>query len=396
MPAAILVRPDVDLIRGLLASGGGDLKKCFQCATCSTVCELSPEDAPFPRKQMIQAQWGLKDRLLKDPAIWLCHNCGQCTTYCPRGARPGDVFGALRREVIKGFAFPAFLGRMVSDPRMLPVVFLLPALIFAAILLWAPRGLPTPELEFANAFPVPILEMLFFAVAGLVVVAFAISIRRFLAAIMPPGSGSIMQGLFPALAMIATHERFAKCADNRSRFWGHLLMLWGFAGLALVGTIVGIGSMFGVMRTPLPLLHPAKIFANLCAVVILAGLAFLFAHRIGNSRDRVASTYFDWFFLLTLAGVVVTGVLSEALRLSQLRLMYPVYFIHLVLIFALFLYAPYSKFAHLAYRTVAVAAQEAAARRPKVMEPVSPAIGLGTCKVCGISRDPNWEQHPCP
>ena len=372
MPAAILVRPDTDLIRHVLASGGGDLKKCFQCATCSTVCELSPEDAPFPRKQMIEAQWGLKGRLLKDPAIWLCHNCGRCTTYCPRGARPGDVMGALRREVIKSFAFPAFLGRMVSNPRMWPVLFLLPALVFAAILLWAPKK-PADQLEFANAFPIPILEALFFTVSGLVAVAFAISIQRFLAAMRRPGSGGVMQGLIPALGLIASHERFAQCADNRSRFWGHLLTLWGFAGLALVGTIVGIGTMIKVMRTPLDMLHPAKIFANVCAVVILAGLAFLFADRIGNSRNRAASTYFDWFFLLTLGGVVATGVLSEVLRLSQATAMFPVYFVHLVLILALFLYAPYSKFAHLAYRTVAIAAVKAAEKRPKPDDVAMPA-----------------------
>ncbi len=396
MPAAILVRPDTDFIREVLASGGGDLKKCFQCATCSTVCELSPEDSPFPRKQMIEAQWGLKDRLLKDPAIWLCHNCGQCTTSCPRGARPSDVLGALRRTAIKSFAFPAFMGKAVANPRMLPVLFLLPALIFAAILWWAPKGPSTAQLEFANVFPIPVLEVLFFAVAGLVAAAFTVSIQRFASAMRTPGAGRITTGLLPALGFIATHERFAKCVGNRSRYWGHFLTLWGFAGLALVGTIVGIGSMLGLMRTPLPLLHPAKIFANLCAVVILAGLAFLFADRAGNRRNRAASTYFDWFFLLTIGGVVVTGVISELLRMSQSSIMYPVYFVHLMLILALFLYAPYSKFAHLVYRTVAIAAQEAEARRPKVMETVLPATGLGACKLCGTSRDPNWEQRPCP
>jgi quinone-modifying oxidoreductase subunit QmoC len=107
--------------------------------------------------------------------------------------------------------------------------------------------------------------------------------------------------------------------------------------------------------------------------VILVGLAFLFVDRVGNSRNRAASTYFDWFFLLTLGGVVATGVLSEALRLSQASAMFPVYFVHLVLILALFLYAPYSKFAHLVYRTVAIAAVKAAENRPKPAGMARPA-----------------------
>jgi len=390
MPAATLVRPDIDLIRGVLASGGGDLKKCFQCATCSTVCELSPEDAPFPRKQMMEAQWGLKDRLLKDPAIWLCHNCGKCSTYCPRGARPGDVMGALRREAIKSYAFPSFMGRMVSDPRMLPVLFLIPALIFAAILLWAPKE-PAEALEFGNAFPIPVLEALFFTVSGLLLVAFAVSVRRFAAAVSVPGSGGILKGLVPALRLIATHERFAKCTDERSRYLGHLLTLWGFAGLALVGTVIGIGTMLDLVRTPLDLLHPLKVFANVCAGVILAGLALMLADRIGNARSRAASTYFDWFFLLTLAAVVATGVISELLRLSEATFMFQVYFVHLVLILVLFLYAPYSKFAHMVYRTIAIAAAETAARRPKLADtPALESMGA-TCRTCGFSPAPRNE-----
>ena len=137
---------------------------------------------------------------------------------------------------------------------------------------------------------------------------------------------------------------------------GHLLTMWGFVGLGVVGTVTGIGTMVGVLRTPLALTSGLKIFANLSAVVILCGGVILLLERVRDPIKRVASNYFDWFFLLTLVGVALTGILSELMRLAQFAAwMYPIYFVHLVLIFALFLYAPYSKFAHLAYRTVAVA-----------------------------------------
>ncbi len=363
MAEPLLIQPDARFIRDVVDAGGGDLKKCFQCATCSAVCSLSPEDAPFPRKQMIEAQWGLKDKLLGDPALWLCHNCGDCTTHCPRGARPGDVFGALRREAIKAFSVPGFLGRLVASPKGWPVLFLLPILLFGGIALWAPKGEPTQSLEFANLFPQHILEPLFFAISGLVILAFIFGLARFVKALRASGAnGSILAGLVPAFVDILSHKRFAECATEKGRYWGHLLTLWGFAGLALMGTVVGIGTMVGMMHTPLALMNPWKIFANVCAVIILIGVTVLLVDRVKDPVKRAASTYFDWFFLLTLAGVISTGILSEILRLSQVAaVMYPVYFIHLVLIFALFLYAPYSKFAHLLYRTVALAA---AGKRP--------------------------------
>src|SRR5512133_3353636 len=74
-PAPAPLRPDRELVRSLVSSGGEALRQCMQCATCSSVCALSSDDKPFPRKEMLWAQWGLRDRLVADADLWLCHEC---------------------------------------------------------------------------------------------------------------------------------------------------------------------------------------------------------------------------------------------------------------------------------------------------------------------------------
>jgi quinone-modifying oxidoreductase subunit QmoC len=364
MAESTLIQPDVRFIKEVMCSGGEDLKKCYQCATCSVTCTLAPDDSPFPRRQMVQAQWGLKNQVLSDPAIWLCHNCGDCSTRCPRGARPGDVFGALRNQAIQHFAFPGFVARLAARPAGLIVLLAIPAILFAAIAMLAPEK-QDQVLEFATHFPLPVLEGLFFTVAALATLAFGVGVARFIKALRARGAdGNIVSGFVPALLDIMTHKRFSDCGKEKNRFWGHLLTLWGFAGLAFMGTVVGIGTMTGLMHTPLPfwdMSRPVesffKIFANACALVIFAGLAILLVDRLGDRAKRENSTYFDWLFLLGLTGVVFTGILSQFARLAETAsAMLPVYFVHLVLIFVLFLFAPYTKFAHLIYRTVAMAA----------------------------------------
>src|SRR5690606_36435927 len=110
-----------------------DLKKCYQCATCSVVCPISPDQKPFPRKEMITASWGLKDRLVASQDIWLCHNCGDCTTRCPRGAKPGDVLGAIRAYAISEYATPKTLAKDVNDMSKLPLLLAIPAIWFAIL-----------------------------------------------------------------------------------------------------------------------------------------------------------------------------------------------------------------------------------------------------------------------
>ncbi len=66
-------------------------------------------------------------------------------------------------------------------------------------------------------------------------------------------------------------------------------------------------------------------------------------------------TYFDWAFISTLLIVVITGFVTEILHYVRLEPhRHLAYFVHLVFVCALFLYLPYSKFAHIIYRTVAM------------------------------------------
>ncbi len=363
MPEALLIEPDVQFIRNVVQAGGGDLKKCYQCATCSAVCSLAPDDAPFPRRQMVRAQWGLKDQLMADPAIWLCHNCGDCTTRCPRGAKPGQVLGALRAEAIKSFAFPALLGSLLARPAGLAVLVLVGLGLFGALGLMGPMAsgvfvAPGRPLEFADLFPLWLLEALFFTLSGLLVLALVVSQVRFVRALRAArATGPILAGLVPALLDIATHRRFGQCEQERGRFVGHLAAFWGFAALAGVGTVVGMASMAGILHTPLAQTNPLKIFANAAGVVALVGAILLLSDRLRNPVKRATSTYFDWFLVWILTGVIATGVLSQLLRLGQSTpWMYVVYVVHLVLVFALLVSAPYTKLAHLVYRTVAMAA----------------------------------------
>ena len=127
----VRVDPDLEFIQALRRSGGDSLKKCMQCGNCSAACPLSPHINPFPRKEMAWALWGMKDHLLRDPDVWLCHHCNDCSTNCPRQTRPGDVLGAVRQQCILHYAFPGFLARWVSQPKFIPILLAIPA-----ILLW--------------------------------------------------------------------------------------------------------------------------------------------------------------------------------------------------------------------------------------------------------------------
>ncbi|MCP3951236.1 MAG: heterodisulfide reductase [Desulfobacterales bacterium] len=377
MAEKYLVEPDVGFIEEVAGLGGQDLKKCFQCATCSVACPISPENKPFPRKEMIAASWGLKDKLIGNADIWLCHNCGDCTTLCPRGAKPGDVLAALRVKAISDYATPKALGKMVNDPKSLPILLAIPAVIFIVVGLitglldFTPDGDGIVHGHFFSTWLVDIVMIpTFFGAAGV----FALGLKNFLADIhanaLQEGKtdkekiepAGMVQALIRVIPTILAHRKFNECGENKDRATAHMMVLFGFIGLFIV-TNIFFFTLYGLqIHGPYSQLNPVKWLGNFAGVSLVIGSLLMIKNRLSKKDEK--SSYSDWYLVVLAFALGLTGLLSEMTRLGGMAgLSYTIYFIHLMFVWCLFAYTPFSKLAHLVYRTVAMTYMEYAGRK---------------------------------
>lgn len=378
------ISPDLQFIKFLKGAGGDTLKKCYQCATCSVVCPLSTDKKPFPRKEMIWAQWGLRDKLVADPDVFLCHQCGDCTAYCPRGAKPGDVLGAIRAYAYTFYGFPAGLAALASSAKNLPILIGIPAIII--LVLWGISGgmhLPKDgQIDFGLFFghwdfkylskTVFFIDIIMLPAAGLALFSAYKGVSSMWNSMAngldvktnfrPSCLQFATEFLWPAVQEVIAHNRFNECGANQDRVKGHKPLLLAFIGLLIVTTYGFIRKdMIGIinpaMHGPIPLWDPIKILANVSALAMIYGIFILWGKRANDERTSgVNGTFYDWFLIYEIAVVGVSGLLAELSRLSGIGIIaYLSYYVHLVAIMMLFMYMPYTKFAHIVYRTFAMA-----------------------------------------
>ncbi|MEJ5226940.1 quinone-interacting membrane-bound oxidoreductase complex subunit QmoC [Thermodesulfovibrio sp.] len=372
------VRPDLQFAKEIIKAGGESLKKCYQCSTCTVVCNLSPEDKPFPRKEMLYAQWGLKEKLFKNPDIWLCHHCGDCTAYCPRGAKPGEVLGAVRKLMIKNYSPPSFLANWVADPKYLLLLFLFPILLFLGELFLLgyftgteiPRG-EHGELAYSKFLPaVPWIDVPFMAAAGFAVICFYLGVKKYwldLTDGMELKRKDIYNCIKETIIDILAHKKFQLCTFNKSRTTAHLLVLYAFIGLAITTGIAAFYEWGLRWESPYPQTNIVKIIGNVSGIALLIGMFYIIANRSKNAVKQGIGSYFDWLLITIILGVGITGFMAELLRLADAgTLAYASYVAHLVFVFTLFTYAPHSKMAHMVYRATAMVFAKAAVREESI------------------------------
>jgi quinone-modifying oxidoreductase subunit QmoC len=364
----VAINGDLEFVEKLLGSGAAELKYCYQCSTCTVVCPITPDESPFPRKEMIYAQFGLKEKLVSSLDAWLCIHCNDCSTHCPRGAKPGDVMNVTRSMSIVHFARPAFLATAAQTPSRIWKLFLIPMVIIAAVILGLPGGSTfeflSGTIEFSRMMPVPAIDVVFIPAILFAIVTALLSILGFLRSLAveyprTEGGESLPTAIIGTVLDMFSHRKFFECTTNKSRAGAHALVMYGFIGLLITTTLVAIlyyMNQFGMdaQVSPYDFFHPVKVLGNVSGTLAFLGCSAMLARRMSSDKSGKA-TAFDWTFLWVFFLIVITGFGSQVLRIFDLAIpAYGIYYVHLVLVFFLLAYMPFTKMGHMLFRAVAM------------------------------------------
>ncbi|KAA0003636.1 MAG: heterodisulfide reductase [Thermoplasmata archaeon] len=79
---------------------GENLYACYQCGKCSAGCPMVEQMDLLPNQIILYVIRGY-DSVLESKTPWVCAQCYQCGTRCPRGVDITKIMEALRNIVLR-------------------------------------------------------------------------------------------------------------------------------------------------------------------------------------------------------------------------------------------------------------------------------------------------------
>ncbi len=372
---------DIGLYAEVQRYGAADVSACFSCGVCTATCPLVSNDGTFPRRLIRYSQVGLRDALLGSKELWSCYHCGECSATCPTQADPAAFMAAGRRWAIASYDRTR-IARVLYTKPVLGLAFAVLLAMFFAVFMYAAHGPQDgsqlalfrfiPE-ELIHTLGVVVMAGMF--VAGLVGVASMAGRVAHTEGVtwhdLLGGRAALRRSAAAAWFALGLESlgqrRFRQAGDvvqqslplYRRRWLLHALTMWGFLGL-LAATLLDYGLALIHVKatgTPVPIWYPVRLLGTLAGLALLYGVTGLLIDRLRRATPAAAdSKTADWLLLGLLWGTGASGFLIEiALYLQQPPAWgYWVFLFHVALAMELMILAPFTKFAHAAYRPVAL------------------------------------------
>ena len=353
---AVLANPR--LVGELEHYGAQDVVKCYHCGNCSATCPFSQEPFLFPRKSMRYLQMGLEHKLRGNLEPWLCYYCGECSDQCPRQAEPGETMMSMRRWLTGQYDFTGlarlFYKSWRAEVAAIAVVALLTGLGFWA---WGNAHGDIRVYDGANAFLassfVHVFDWIMATVLATLLLVNCARMWWFTMArqkLQIPWSAYLRKAWVLPLHFL-TQKRYREC--GRKRPWAvHLVLM-----LSYLTMLVLIMFFLHAVQSGPDIVWGAHAFGYLASVGLIGTAIFALRGRLLKSETHYRHSHeTDWIFLVMLLYVATTGVAQHVLhRTGHAHAANILYLAHMMgVVPMLVLEVPFSKWAHLAYRPLAM------------------------------------------
>jgi quinone-modifying oxidoreductase, subunit QmoC len=363
------IKVDPNLIKDLKHFGLKDASKCYHCGNCTAICPLSTPENPFPRRLVRYAQMGLTEKILHSPEPWLCYYCGTCSDKCPRGADPGETMMVMRRYLTSLYDWTGFARKFYTSEKFEIMAISIVALAVGIGLLLFNTGFSNwnmvhPDLN--SVWPSHAIELADLGMAAILSFLLLSNVYRCIKAILGDLTFKIPLKLYASevkelLVHVLTQKRFAQCED-RMQWFVHLMIMTGYASVFLMVVVLINGLSIESLKfqrgwPEYPLWHPIRLVGYYATFAIMYGTTYAIIGRLRKSKAPYKNSHpTDWMFLILLQATTMTGIFIHFTRLLDWPMpTYILYIIHMmVAVPMLVLEVPFAKWAHLAYRPIAI------------------------------------------
>jgi len=357
------IRVNPKLIEELEHFGSEDVQNCYHCGNCSAVCPHTDDTFVFPRKPMRFLQMGLEKKLERSLTPWLCYYCGQCSVQCPREAEPGETMMSMRRWLTSRYDFSG-LAKLFYMSWKFEVAFLavVALLTGAGLLAYGYAKGDIGIYDGPGAFlPSSLIHGLDLILMAVLSVVLAVNVARMWRLIMADPKTPVPLRLYlKNLHLLPVHffsqKRYARCDPEKQAaihmpWLTHLCLMLGYCTM-----LVLIVLFLDRLQSGPKIEWSVHLFGYLATLGLLAGIVYVLWGRLQKRQVQYRHSHStDWTFLWLLLYMVVTGVIQHVLhRAGFIEAANLAYVAHLMGVFPWLLRMPFSKWAHLIYRPMAM------------------------------------------
>jgi len=344
--------------------GAKDFGACYNCGTCTAICDLTDADNSFPRKMIRSTLLGLEGDIRESLEPWLCYYCGDCSESCPRLADPGNLMMAMRRYLTARYDWTGLARRFYTSHWFeLVAIVIIGTLVGLLFTVFNPNGIvtelnPDGGVKINQMFPVKWVHLgdwiMAAAIASLLITNIA---RMWYFTVWKDKGLKIPFRLYLAEAWnlavhFATQKSFKKC-DSKKYWAAHWLLMSGYT---VMFTLIVMFLPWFQTETIYHWYQPQRLLGYYATIGLIIGLVYFLVGRVRKNAETFKLSHLsDWLFIILLLLTTLTGILLHTFRINGMPVAtYWMYVIHLaILVPMLVIEVPFSKWSHLAYRPFA-------------------------------------------